>query len=105
MKERLIFYSLLDFYTKKDEIKKIYKSLSLDDIKAYKKYVYSTCFEREYVKDLIWEYLNDWEESYDKLAREYTLKRRKQKNVIIKNIINDCDDSIIDSKYLKDIRI
>ena len=105
MERKLVFYSLLDFYKKKDEIKKINKTLTLEEVKEYKSYVYSTCFEREYVKDLIWEYLNDWEESYDKLAREYTLKRRKQKNVIIKNILNDCDDSVIDRKYFEAIRI
>lgn len=44
-------------------------------------YVYSICFEKEYVKDLIWEFLNDWEESYMKLIDEYMIKKRKQKEL------------------------
>lgn len=94
MDRRLVFYSILDFFPRRDEIKEIYNSLSFCDKKTYKMYVYSICFEKEYVKDLIWEYLNDWEESYFKLIDEYMIKRRKQKDVINKSdIVNNNDDS------------
>jgi hypothetical protein len=80
MNRKLVFYSILDFYPRRNEIKTVYKSLSISDKKAYKHYVYSICFEKEYVKDLMWEYLNDWEESYIKLIDEYIIKRKKQKS-------------------------
>lgn len=88
MKKELVFYSILDFYPKRKEIRTIYKSLSLEDRKLYKHYVYSICFEKEYVKDLIWEYLNDWEESYMKLIDEYIIKRKKQENSKEKNVVD-----------------
>lgn len=103
MKERLVFYSLLDFYTKKEEIKLVYSSLTLEEIKAYKKYVYSTCFEREYVKDLIWEYLNDWEPSYEKLASEYRKKRRKARDDTIESSVDINNDDFIDKKHTRSI--
>lgn len=71
------FYGLLDFFPNRKEIKKEFDKLSLDDKILYKKEVYSLCFEREYTKDLIWEYLNGWEESQFDLAKECRLKRRK----------------------------
>ena len=95
MDRDLVFYSILDFFPRRQSIKLIYKSLSLNDKKTYKKYVYSICFEREYVKDLIWEFLNDWEESYEKLGQEYSIKRRKVENDIVKNNIDiDINTSI-----------
>ena len=71
------FYGLLDFYPKRKKIKEEYDKLTLDEIIAYKKIVYSICFEREYIKDLIWEYLNDWYESQFKLSKEYREKKAK----------------------------
>ena len=96
MNKKLVFYSILDFFPRRYEIKRVYDTLSLNDKKLYKHYVYSICFEREYVKDLIWEYLNDWELSYDKLIQEYFIKRRKQKDVSIEDNIDNID-SIISS--------
>lgn len=81
MDKRLVFYSILDFFPRRNEIKEIYNTLSFCDKKSYKMYVYSICFEKEYVKDLIWEFLNDWEESYMKLIDEYMIKKRKQKEL------------------------
>lgn len=97
MDKRLVFYSILDFYPNRNKIKMIYKSLSLNDKKLYKNYVYSICFEKEYVKDLIWEYLNDWEESYMKLIDEYIIKRRKQKDASTKNNLDNNNDTDVDS--------
>lgn len=77
MEKGLRFYGLLDFFPNKEKIKEEYDKLTLDEVIAYKKEVYSICFEREYIKDLIWEYLNEWEESQDNLEREWKTKRDK----------------------------
>ena len=61
------------------KIKEDYDKLTLDEIIIYKKLVYSICFEREYTKDLIWEYLNDWHESEFDLGKEYRIKKEKMK--------------------------
>ena len=71
------FYGLLDFYPNKKEIKKEFDKLTIKEKRLYKKEVYSLCFEREYVKDLIWEYLNDWEESQFDLGKEWRIKKTK----------------------------
>ena len=76
MKNEVKFNSILDFYPKKEKIKLEYNKLTLKEKQIYKKEVYSICFEKEYVKDLIWEYLNNWEESYEKLEKEYYKKKR-----------------------------
>ena len=77
MDRKLVFYGILDFFPRKDEIKEIYDNLSFSEKKIYKMYVYSICFEREYTKDLIWEYLNGWEEGQFELAKEWRLKKKK----------------------------
>ena len=71
------FYGLLDFYPNKEEIKEKFDKLTLTDKRLYKKEVYSLCFEKEYVKDLIWEYLNGWTESQFELGREWRIKKNK----------------------------
>ena len=96
MDRKLVFYGILDFFPRRDEIKATYDTLSLRKKKEYKMYVYSICFEREYVKDLIWEFLNEWEESYMKLIDEYMIKRRKQRDVYIKNNINSNNNNSVD---------
>lgn len=73
------FYGLLDFYPNRKEIKEEFDNLTISEKRIYKKEVYSLCFEREYVKDLIWEYLNDWEFSFPDLAKEWREKRNKVK--------------------------
>lgn len=96
MKEKLVFYSILDFFPRRYEIKKIYDTLSLNDKKLYKNFVYSMCFTKEDVKDLIWEYLNDYEYSYEKLIQEYFIRRRKQNNASIKDSTDNIDISNTD---------
>lgn len=71
------FYGLLDFYPNKEEIKKEFDELTIAEKRLYKKEVYSLCFEREYIKDLIWEYLNEWYESQFDLGKEWRLKKNK----------------------------
>lgn len=69
------FYGVLDFFPNRVKIKEEYEKLTLDEKILYKKEVYSICFEREYVKDLIWEYLNGWEESRPNLEKEWRIKK------------------------------
>ena len=71
------FYGLLDFFPNRENIKEEYDKLTLDEVIAYKKEVYSICFEREYIKDLIWEYLNGYEETQFNLAKEWEIKKNK----------------------------
>lgn len=82
--KNLIFYSLINFYPRKDIIKQEFMKLRLEEKRIYKMYVYSLCFENEHTKDLIWEYLNGWEESQFELAKEYRNrtepKKRRRKN-------------------------
>ena len=78
MNRELVFYSLLDFYPRKDIIKTNYELLTLDEKISYKLYVYSIPFEEEYIKDLMWEFLNGWNEGMFLLGKHY--RRKKQKN-------------------------
>lgn len=75
--KNMIFYSLLDFYPKKETIKQEFELLSLDDKIIYKMYVYSIPFEDEYIKDLIWEFLNGWKESLFELSKKYRIKKKR----------------------------
>lgn len=77
MNDKMLFYSLLDFYPKKNIIKEEFDLLTLDEKINYKMYVYSIPFEDEYVKDLIWEFLNGWKESMFDLGRKYRIKKQK----------------------------
>lgn len=71
------FYGLLDFFPNRKKIKAEFDKLTLDEKILYKKKVYSLCFEREYAKDLIWEYLNGWGESQFDLGKEWRIKKKK----------------------------
>lgn len=80
------FYGLLDFYPNRKEIKEEFDELTIAEKKLYKKEVYSLCFEREYIKDLIWEYLNGWTESQFNLGKEWRIKNNKNKKRIKKEM-------------------
>lgn len=56
--KRANFYSIIDFFKNRERIKKEYKNMSIDEKEIYKLYVYSICFENDFTKDCIWEYLN-----------------------------------------------
>lgn len=84
------FYGLLDFFPNRVKIKEEFDGLTLDERILYKKEVYSICFEREYIKDLMWEYLNGWIESQFDLGKEYRIKRNKIK----KREINESSNTI-----------
>lgn len=53
------FYGIKDFYENKELHQIRYLLMTKKQKKAYKRFVYSISFENEYVKDVIWEYLND----------------------------------------------
>lgn len=80
------FYGVLDFFPNKEEIKEEFDKLTIAEKRLYKKEVYSICFEQEYIKDFIWEYLNDWYEDYHKLVKVYNKKKRKQERLYGNNL-------------------
>lgn len=80
------FYGVLDFFPNKEEIKEEFDKLTIAEKRLYKKEVYSICFEQEYIKDFIWEYLNDWNEDYYKLVKVYNKKKRKQERLYGNNL-------------------
>lgn len=77
MKKRIMFYSLIDFFPKKEIIKAEYVSMTKEQKQQYKMYVYSLPFMEEDIKDRIWEYLNDWLEDYDKLCIKYNKAKKR----------------------------
>ena len=77
--KNMVFYSLLDFYPKRETIKHEFELLSLDDKIIYKMYVYSLPWTDDDIKDLIWEYLNGWIEGISELGKKYRKKKEKNK--------------------------
>lgn len=79
-KNTTLFYSIVDFYMNKEEIKEKYILMTDDEKRQVKKDVYSLCFENEYAKDCIWEYLNCLEGEellcLSNLSIEYRRRRR-----------------------------
>lgn len=76
------FYGIKDFYDNKELHQIRYLLMTEKQKKAYKRFVYSISFENEYVKDVIWEYLNDDIKSKEKLTELYmnrTIKKKKRK--------------------------
>lgn len=74
------FYGLKDFYVNRLLYKSFYKCMSKSKKSRYKRFVYSISFENEYVKDVIWEYLNEDENSDEVITRVYNqrINRRKK---------------------------
>ena len=79
--KELEFYSLIDFYVKRNTIKENFDLLTLDERILYKMYVYSIPFEDEYGKDLMWEFLNDYSiQAWSNLAIRYrTIMEKNEK--------------------------
>lgn len=83
--KRAIFYSIIDFFPRRDLIRNEYEKMDAKEKRIYKMYVYSICFENEYVKDCIWEYLNTNKDDLSfiyvlsNLAKEYRRKSKKCK--------------------------
>ena len=73
------FYGLKDFYINRLLFKAVYIAMPEDKKRLYKRFVYSISFENEYVKDVIWEYLNDDENSEENITRVYNQRMRRNK--------------------------
>lgn len=71
IKDELRFIGFRDFYKRSRIIKSVYKSLSLEDKWTYKYYIYSNALISQNRLDLIWEYLNEPDNS------EYYVSRKK----------------------------
>ena len=83
------FYGILDFFPNRIRIKEEFDKLTIDERITFKKYVYSLCFEKEHVKDLIWEFLNNWTESQEELSNQWKIKKDK----LEKRINNESNDT------------
>ena len=77
MRKELEFYNLLGFYPNRVYFKLIYDRLSIEEKEIYRMYVYSLPFMDDNIKDLIWEYLNGYEESKFDLSKKYREARYK----------------------------
>ena len=87
-----VFYGLIDFYPNKENIKEIYNNLTKEEKKIYKMYVYSLPFMEDNIKDLIWEYLNGWEETLFELSKKYREQIIKNEKRLKKYEISDNDE-------------
>ena len=91
MKKGFVFYGLLDFYKNKEVVVEIYNKMNIDEKEIYKMYVYSLPFMEDNIKDLIWNYINGYEESIFDLAREHTKARQKYEKRKRENVEVDED--------------
>ena len=73
------FMGFNEFYEKRFFLKNKYEKLSPQRKRIYKLYVYSTCFETEYARDLMWEYLNSADEIYTGLDEEWLLRKNRKR--------------------------
>lgn len=63
IKDELRFIGMRDFYKRCEQIKEVYVSLTRDEKQVYKYYVYSRRQLREYTCNIIWEFLNESDDS------------------------------------------
>ena len=77
MEKEVVFYELIGFFEKKEDIKEIYDNFAIEQKEIYRMYVYSLPFMKDDIKDLIWEYLNGYEESKFDLSKEYRKAKEK----------------------------
>lgn len=71
IQDEMRFIGFRDFYKRSRKIKSMYDRLSLEEKWTYKYYVYSNALVSQNRLDLIWEYLNEPENS------EYFVSRKK----------------------------
>lgn len=81
VKEDMQFIGIKDFYIKSNYVKENYVCLSLKEKWEYKYYVYARPFLKDYFKDIIWQYLNEDEDSVFYIS-EYTLYSESRKSKI-----------------------
>lgn len=77
MKKGFVFYGLVDFFENKENIKTTYEEMEISDKEIYKMYVYALPWMDDNIKDLIWEYINGYEESIFDLSKEYRKAKTK----------------------------
>ena len=86
MKREMEFYNLIGFYQNRKYFKSKYSELNVEERESYKMFVYSLPFMDDNIKDLIWEYLNGYEESRKDLTKKYhkakTKLEKRKKNAI-----------------------
>lgn len=73
------FYGIKDFYINKVLYKAKYLVMTTREKKLYKRFVYSISFENEYVKDVIWEYLNSEENCEETITKIYNQRMERNK--------------------------
>lgn len=71
IQDEMRFIGFKDFYKRSRKTKSMYDKLSLEEKWTYKYYVYSNALISQNRLDLIWEYLNEPENS------EYFVSRKK----------------------------
>lgn len=96
MNKEMLFYNLVGFYQNKDYYKYRYSKMSIDEKEIYKMYVYSLPFMDDNTKDLIWEYLNGWDEDRKNLVQKWK-KARKKLSIRKKNVVNYAEMEIVDN--------
>ena len=74
------FYGIKDFFENKELYKIKYMLMTKKEKRAYKRFVYSISFENEYVKDVIWEYLNDDMKANENITNVYNQRINRKKN-------------------------
>lgn len=76
----MYFYGIKDFYENRILHKTKYMIMTTKQKKMYKRFVYSISFENEYIKDVIWEYLNNDEKCEEIITSIYNqrINRRKK---------------------------
>lgn len=75
----LAFYSYKQFCDRCEWLRDKYLNLSYEDKYIYKMFVYSISDISLYLKDTIWEYLNEDEDSMYYVSKEELLSRRRVK--------------------------
>lgn len=75
----MYFYGIKDFYINKELYQIKYLMMTSEEKKQYKRFVYSICFAKDDLKDTIWEYLNNDENSKEKILHEYNKAINKYK--------------------------
>lgn len=87
--KKVQFYGFRDFFINRKRIKSEYEKMSDKEKRIYKMYVYSTCFETEYARDLMWEYLNSVEDAHLNIYAEWRIRERKRKAREKKNEVHN----------------
>ena len=75
----MYFYGIKDFYNNRLSLKTFYMIMTREEKEKYKRFVYSISFENEYAKDIIWEYLNNDENSEELIEKIYIQRMERGK--------------------------